>query len=515
MKSNFRNALKKWIALAELSNKHKIPIEDVFQENQAAVQSRREFLRQYGSLNILAGAALSPLLTGASDIRKKSNSRIGIVGAGLAGLTAAFYLKERGIEATIFEASKRPGGRIVSKKRFGDGQLVTEVGAEFIDTGHRDLLFLIRRLGLDPSLLDMTSDNFGEKEIAFIEGRHYHQYDIIRELSDFFPQIAKIKKRIKKDDYLVYDRMSLAEYLDSIPISRWLKKLIEAGFVGENGAEAGEQSAAIMLSTLEMDKDEFRMYGSSDERFKLKGGNESLPKKLSEIIGERIFYEHRLFSVKEKVDGSVVLAFSQDGTTKEYVFDAVVLAIPFTILREVELGFEMPKIKRKVINELGYGINTKFIIETNGRPWRDSGCQGYLFNDEISNGWDSSQLQTSTSGKATYTCYLGGNRAKDASPENESLLWNRYKPHLNGAFEGMISAFSGNSELAFWKGNPYVKASYSYLKPGQFLDFGDWAFEPVRNIYFAGEHTSTNWWGFMNGAAESGRRVAGMILKNK
>lgn len=515
MKSNFRNALKKWIALAEFSNKQKIPIEDLFQEYHGAVQSRRDFLKQYGRLNMLAGAALSPLLTITADFGKKSNSRIGIVGAGLAGLTAAFYLKERGIDATIFEASKRPGGRIVSKKRFGDGQLVTEVGAEFIDTAHRDLLFLIRRLGLDASLLDMATDVFGEKEVAYIEGRHYRNRDIVNELNAFYPEIVKIKKRIKRGDYLAYDNMSLAEYLDSIQLSPWLKKLIEAGFVGENGAEAHEQSAAIMLSTLEMDRNEFRMYGSSDERFKLKEGNESIPLKLSEILGEQIFYAHSLLSVKEKVDGSVALTFSQDGSTKEYIFDAVVLAIPFTILREIDLEFEMPNIKRKVIQELGYGINTKFIIETNGKPWRDAGCQGYLFNEEISNGWDSSQLQTSSSGKATYTCYLGGNRAKNASPENESQLWHKYGPYLNGAFEGMANAYNGNFELAYWRGNPYVKASYSYLKPGQFLSFGDWAFQPLRNIYFAGEHTSTNWWGFMNGAAESGRRVAGMILKNK
>lgn len=442
-----------------------------------------------------------------------SNARIAIIGAGIAGLTAAYYLREQGIKARIFEASERAGGRILTKSIFGHGDLTTEIGAEFIDTGHRDLLRLIRKLGLGGDLSDMDTDNFGEKEVAFINGRHYHTSEITAEIFRYYPEMTRIKREFSRGNTAYYDNLSLAEFLHQMPLSDWMLKILEAGFVAENGAEAAEQSAAIMLGTLDFDRKHFRMYGDSDERFKIRGGNSRIIAALEEQVGNEIEFGHKLTEIRKKSGDEITLTFDQAGTTRQYTFDCIIVAIPFTLLRETDLRFEMSPEKSRVIREMGYGANTKFVTETLGSPWRQTGYRGYLYSETIPNGWDSSQLQTSPSGHSTYTCYLGGRQALDAAPGQETRLAGELGGVLNNAFPGFREAATGRTELAYWPGHPLVKGSYSYYKPGQYTNFGRVAAESVGNIFFAGEHTSSAWWGFMNGAAETGRKAAAEVIR--
>jgi len=461
---------------------------------------------------MVAGMAPDALIRSLALPHAASNARIAIIGAGIAGLTAAYYLGERGIKARIFEASTRAGGRILTKSIFGQGKLTTEIGAEFIDTGHRELLRLIRKLGLSRDLSDMDTDNFGEKEVAFINGRHYHTSEMIEEIYHFYPEMARIKRELSRGNSAYYDNLSLAEFLHKMPLSDWMLKILEAGFVGENGAEAAEQSAAIMLATLDFDKRHFRMYGDSDERFKIRGGNSRIIAALTEQAGAEILFEHKLLEIREKSGGEITLTFDQSGTTRQHTFDYVIVTIPFTLLRETDLRFEMSPEKNRVIREMGYGANTKFVTETLGSPWRQAGYRGYLYSDAIPNGWDSSQLQTAASRQSTYTCYLGGRQALDAAPGQETRLAGELGGILNNAFPGFREAATGKTELAYWPGHPLVKGSYSYYKPGQYTNFSSIAAENVRNIYFAGEHTSQAWGGFMNGAVETGRKAAGEVI---
>ena len=189
------------------------------------------------------------------------------------------------------------------------------------------------------------------------------------------------------------------------------------------------------------------------------------------------------------------------------------MTLPFSILRDIELRMELPPLKQRVIRELGYGTNSKFIVETRNRPWRQAGYRGYLFAERIPNGWDSTQMQQNNAGAGTFTCFFGGERGKNAARGTEKEQLAHILPDLDGAFPGAAADLSGNMELAHWPGNPFVKGSYSCFAVGQASLFEGAAFEPVRRLFFAGEHCSTDYWGFMNGAAETGRRAAEKVLK--
>jgi len=515
MKTALLTSLRQIFQLANFANQHpERSVDDVLAERDRFNESRRKFLRstaQAGALVTLGGSSITNDLWEATA---KPLEKIAIVGGGMSGLSAGYYLKAKGIKATIFEGDKRAGGRIKSGKIFGNGQLVTEIGGEFIDTNHKDMLDFVRILGLQDKIMDVETDKFGEKDLFYIEGKHYTVKDVVAELKNAYPQMEKDRKKMNKRGFETYDNMPLAEYLNQMAVSPWVRKMIDAAFLGENGMESSEQSASIMLDIMEIrENDEFAIFGDSDERFKIIDGNEQIPQRLAEMLKEQIRYEHRLTALRENNSGSFTLTFNERGNTKEETYDAVIMCLPFTVLRDIEMQMDLPPIKKQVIKELGYGANTKFVLETSNRPWREAGYRGFLFNERISNGWDSSQLQTNNEGTGTFTCYYGGNRAVQAAKGTEKEQLEYILNDLEGAFKGTQKSLTGKMELAHWPGNPFIKASYSCFKAGQVDRFEGQAARPVRNLWFAGEHTSIDYWGFMNGAAESGRKAADKVLK--
>lgn len=509
-----RNPILRTLRLAfRLAQHPEQNIQDSIEWAAQQARSRRNFLKTTAQAGVVWGiggpaAWQTPPLWEAAKKYK-----IGIVGAGLAGLSAGWHLRRKGVQTTIFEADKRVGGRVRSAKIFGGGDLVTEIGAEFIDTGHQDMLWLAQATDLKMQLMDVETDVFGVRDAFFIENRHHSVEEVLAEFKAFYPRLQADQAKMEGSAAAVFDTLSMAAYIEDMPVSSWVKKLLHAAYIGENGLETGEQSAANLLSVFEIRNERFFPFGSSDERFKVIGGNDQIPQKLAESLRDQIRLEHRLTAIKENSNRSITLTFSENGNTREETFDVVLLSLPFTVLRDVRIDMDLPKLKKQVIQELGYGTNSKFIVETTERSWRKAGYRGYLFNEQVHNGWDSTQMQGNNEGYGTFTCFLGGNSGKNAIRGEETAMLAQYAPELEGAFPGIKNALTGKTELANWPGNPNIRASYTCYKPGQVTRFEGAAFEPVRRLHFAGEHCSTDHWGFMNGAAETGRRFAEKMLR--
>lgn len=514
MKTTLLHTLRQAFQLTQIQERYpEKTFDDLLDESHRHTISRRQFLRTTVQTGLLAGAGGPALVGDLLGAATKPRYKIAIVGAGMSGLAAGYVLRRKGVIATLFEGDKRPGGRIKSARIFDNGNLNTEIGAEFIDTVHADMLWFARIAGFDGQLMDVEKDLFGERDAFYFENRLFTTKDVLAEFNTAYPQIQADQKKANGKHAAFFDGMSMADYIDKLPVSPWVKKMLDAAFVGENGLETAEQSAANLLSIFEIKNDKFYPFGHSDERFKVIGGNEQIPKAIANQLDGQIRYEHRLVALKENAGGSITLTFNVNGATQEQTFDLVIMTLPFSVLRDIDLKMELPPLKQRVIRELGYGTNAKFILETRNRPWRERGYRGYLFNEQISNGWDSAQMQHDNAGAGTFTCYFGGERGKNATRGSEQSQLEYVLPALDGAFPGSKASLSGKMELAAWPSNPFVRGSYSCLKPGQVTAFDGVAFEPVRRLYFAGEHTSTEHWGFMNGAAETGRKVAEKILK--
>lgn len=487
------------------------------EEGAASRFSRRTFLK--GAATTALAASTSSLLSacsrggGGGDF----DPRIAIVGAGMAGLNAAYTLLKSGIRAKIYEASDRIGGRIYTARSLLAPGITTELGGEFVDSIHEDMLALALEFGLP--LLD-TKDpaevNF--REGYFFDGRHFTEAEVIEAFLTVVPQIdedynstGEIVDFENEGGASALDNMSLSEYFDRIGASGFLRKLLEVAYVTEYGLDVDQQSALNFIFLVGTDtSDGFKIFGESDERYKIAGGNDRVIQALDSMVGDQVFTGLFLESIRDR-NGRYALSFQGGNRSTEVEADVVLLALPFSILRSVDISVELPAVKRKAIDELGYGTNAKVMIGTSSRIWRDQGFNGGTYTDELFQlGWDSSRLQAGVAGG--YTFYSGGALGLEVGSGTVASQVNRLLPGLEAAYPGVSDTLNGRQSRFYWPGHAYTRGSYAAYKPGQWTTIAGAEIVPVGGLYFAGEHCSYDYQGYMNGAAETGRRAAEAII---
>jgi len=469
----------------------------------------------------IAKSSLGHVYAGAAC--KKTNRAqpdVAVVGGGLAGLTAAYFLRQAGCPVTVYEASARLGGRVQTDPGALEPGVISELGGEFIDATHLDMLALAMHYDL-PLIDTHGSSEASLTDAYFIGGRHYSDADVAREFADIAPLLAadavaaglaaNVSYNRHNPHADALDRLSIAEYLDRLGVSGWLRRLIDVAYLTEYGLETGDQSALNLLTLIGTDEDaDFAVFGDSDQRYKLKGGNEQIPQAIAGELGSSIRTGHRLVRLRRDANG-VRLNFDTDGVSREVRADAVVLALPFTLLREVDLGDTLPPSKTQVIRELGYGQNAKLLIGTRRRVWREQGFGGDLYAAlPFQTGWDGSRLRAG--GRGVYTFFLGGDAGialGRGTPEEHA---DRFAAQLDSVFPGVAAQRTGGAARAHWPSEPYALGSYSCYRPGQWTTLAGLQRRRVGPIFFAGEHCSAEFQGYMNGAAKTGREAAAGVL---
>lgn len=511
-------ALRRQLSLSRLGIQRGTRDGAALVEEHRALLDRRDFLKQSmaaGGVLALSGCASLPALKSTG-----TQPRIVIVGAGIAGLNCAWHLRRKGYRSTIYEASSRSGGRIFTATNLLGEGLTTELGGEFIDSDHREMLALARHFRLD--LLDFNSRRETERyaQSYFIGGRHYSEAEVVEAFLPIAPQMAADFDAVGDISYLApeaagpFDRMSVAEYLDKRCGSGWFRDMIEVAYVTEYGLEAGEQSALNLLFLIGLEPERrFEIFGDSDERYKIAGGNQRVVDSLALELREQIHNEHRLLAIASKGDGyTLTLQPGGAASSTEVEADVVVLTLPFTMLRDVQLDLPLPEAKVRAIRELGYGTNAKLLVGTQKRIWREQGRNGECFSDEAFQlCWDNSRLQPGEAGGMTL--YSGGKRGLDLGVGTPESHVERMMPGVNAVFPGVTGSLNGKASRFHWPTHEFTRASYSCYRPGQWGSICGAERESVGNLHFAGEHCSLDFQGFMEGGAETGRAAAEAILE--
>lgn len=482
---------------------------------EAARWDRRRFLKT--AVVAAAGASVTPIFK--TTARGPQAPNVVIIGAGTAGLLCAYRLQQQGISARLFEASSRAGGRMFSLRNFFPDNQLTELGGEYIDSEHKTMRRLVDELGL--KLNDLGGENPGGEHTYFFNNE---RLTVDANFIDQFRPVAKAVgadlKLIKVRGEISYD-IPHAREIDRLSIPEWFEKrrisglptgVLRAAYVGEYGLEIDQQSALNLLMTMgdETPPDEFRIFGPSDERFHIAEGNDSVPTRLAERLKQPVEFGTRLEAIKS--DGSgFTLALRTDNAATEAKADIVVLALPFTILRQLDVRVKLPEAKRKAIQELGYGTNAKLIAGFSRRVWEESHSTGYTFTDlEFQCCWETSRGQPGS--HAILTNFAGGNFGLHL---NEGELQDRaagFASQVERIYPGAVGAFTKKAIRQHWPSSPFALGSYTCFKPGQYTTLADSVATPVGNLFFAGEHTSSEFNGYMEGAAESGERAAKEIL---
>jgi len=498
---------------------------------------RRQFLSDTAKL--AAGAALIPILDSCtkaaeglnagrleglenSAVKNPAAPRIAIIGGGIAGLHAAYILKNTGLTATVYEAANRVGGRMFTARNLMGQGLTTELGGEFIDSIHTDMLNLAKTFGLE--LIDTKLPNTSplKSQAYFFNGKHYSEQEVI---DAFTPYITKIKADqqgmsalITADSHSEFDKMldnmSMAQYFDRIGLNGWLRDLLDVAYVTEFGQPIQQQTALNFLWMIspKITDGSFEIFGYSDERYKIKGGNDQIINKLAAELKNQIETSHELTTISQNNDGSQSLSFKMATGNKTVTADFVLLTLPFTLLRNVAVSPAWPEWKRKAIFDIGYGNNSKLMIGFKNRYWNKLGYAGYYFTESmLQSGWDNSELQTPTEGGLTI--YSGGEQALNVGSGTIAGQVSQHLPLLERMYPGANANLNGKMERFIWPTYKWTKCSYTCFKPGQYTTIAGNEIKPVNNIFFAGEHCSYDYQGYMNGGAETGRRAAESIIK--
>lgn len=533
---------------AQFSNENpEIEVDKIVEFKNSDAVTRRKFVVEVAKFGLLTGIVGTSILsckkekdTENFNLSDKgapldSGVKVAIIGAGIAGLNAAYQLKKAGIQATLYEGSHRLGGRILT--HYNDALQMgihPEFGGDFIDSNHEDMLNLAKEFDLE--LIDMYVESKAANlrhETFFFDGRHISEAEIIKEFKNIVPKLSKDIDSLG-DDYdtpeaLILDKTTLKDYINSLDCKQWLKDILTAAYLAEFGLDTSEQSAINMLDMLDTDTSGgFKIFGDSDEKYRIKEGNSRIIEHLAGKVAADIETKSMLTAISNN-DGKYTISFKdKEDVQAEYV----IICIPFTMLRDVKMDLkEMTPEKKKSIQGLGYGQNNKLFLGYENRPWREGKNKyyGYLFHKDIHDGWDSSSIKTIESGKGAYCCFFGGDESirlskvavnnpaappthiwKTDLPQNEI---DKYVGEMEQVFPGSKSTYSNKHVFACWSSYPWVKASYTCPKPGQWNDEMLHISEPIGNVYFAGEHCSIDYQGFMNGGAETGRIAAEEILK--
>jgi monoamine oxidase len=505
--------------------------QEAIEKDELRNASRRNFAK--GAMAASATAAIGSLApTSWANIAKIGYENFGggsggiaVVGAGLAGLSCATELQRLGVKARVFEAAQRVGGRCASLRGFFPGQTV-ERGAEFINGSHNTMLGYARDLGLtleDSSLFPGTAYyNFG--------GRMYSEAQVAEEYRAFATSIRAdlqtlsypTADRFTEADAL-FDFMSLEDYLILHGAGDLLKTVINAAYMGEYGAGIAELSAISFLRFVYSDKRTksapFGVFGN--ENFRVAEGNDSIATGLASRLTAPVTFGHKLIAIRKLYGGRIRLTFDLGTRRVQSDHDVVVMTLPFSVLRDVQIdsSLELPAWKRLAISNSSLGDNAKLMVGFNKPYWYTKhGYNGTSHSDigGMQSTWEASP-GSSNDTRAVLAAYIGGASARNmkaSSAQSDALtLVNSLERVLPGANEatqrnkrGGLLAHSEN-----WSSNPLSKGSHTCNRPGYFTTIAHNEAKPIGNLLFAGEHTSSfyEWQGFMEGAALSGLRAAG------
>ncbi len=445
--------------------------------------------------------------------------RIVVVGAGLAGLHVAWRLGQAGLDVAVYESSKRVGGRTYTGRGLFADEQTCELGGELIDTNHRYMHALITELDLE--VVDRFVGDYADltRDTWVVDGVVITEAEITRQFSEVAATLAAAMTLADEDDdaFEELDNTPLGDWLDEVvPAAEYaeLNAVLKSAYRGEFGLEVNEQSALNLIYLIGADDPEpFRIFGESDERYQVRGGNDLIAQKIATQLTSAVNTEHKLVKATT-VDSGIELVFDAAGGEVKVTCDRVVFALPFSTLRSVDLdGLELTEEKRTIIAQLGYGTNAKIMGGFSRRTWTEAGATGSLTSDtELQQTWDSSVGQAGESG--ILTNFVGGERGVAAGEGSEDAWFRGLLDELEAIFPGTKDAYTPDSAVRMhWPSQVHTRGSYTCYKPGQWAFWGVEGL-PEGKLHFCGEHTSPEFQGWMEGAAETGGRVAAEILSD-
>jgi monoamine oxidase len=402
-------------------------------------------------------------------------AHVAVVGAGFAGLAAAYELSSRGFEVTLLEARQRVGGRVWST-RLSNGAVV-ELGGEWIASGEQNVFEMARRFGLPLVQLGVDfriREVVGGMAVSPADQRQAHHIAL---------------ETLKGLDEATVARFTIGEFLERLPLSQAQATLLRARLQGSFGTDL-DDIALRMVGKYSL--------GEDSSFYRLATGNQSLANVMAARVPD-VRLEHAVNTVTHRPHGVSVTGEAAGGafTVKA---GAVVMAIPVKPLSGIEFDPALPKATATAISSTPMGVAAKLAIGTQSRP----------------------RLRAIQDVAAPYWCWTGngqgdvprpavtafcGSRQAQRNLATESYDPSNWLNKLQSAIPDL--EFVNDPVMVDWSQDKWARGSYSAFD-NKATDLIPFLAQPVGRVFFAGEHTAESS-GTMDGALTSGFHAARQI----
>jgi monoamine oxidase len=276
----------------------------------------------------------------------------------------------------------------------------------------------------------------------------------------------------------------------------------------ESSIVPGDPDQASALSVMREMASIVRELGLPPNGGRVVGGTDKLPEALAKELGERVLYEAEVKRIEQKAD-RVRILFVRKGRFHAADADRVVVAIPYSVLRDVEITPALSPKKQKAIREMKLVSVSRVWLQSSNRYWNLRGESGDADSDLLV-GDVKDETAMLPGPKGVLSAYLSNAKAREMCaripPERVMAALSDFEKIHPGMGDHLSVGL-----VKCWDEEPFAKGAYPWFAVGQMTEFGTALYAPEGRLHFAGDHTS-NRPGFMHGAVESAKRAVAEVL---
>jgi monoamine oxidase len=445
-----------------------------------------------------------------------------VIGAGMAGLVAAYELKRAGHHPLVLEAQGRVGGRILTLRSFAPG-LYAEAGAMRIPRSHDLTLAYCAHFGMP--MVPFVMGN--PKGLVVVGGQRMTADEARRDPGRLGAALAGAEAGKTPDELWESAIGELRGMVTTDPTAGWaeIERRYDGYSLHDFLRECGWSDAAIeyyaVLNFLESDMHHAfteilreDLGGAYTDMQTIAGGMDALPRAFFEELQDEIRLGAEVHAVEQDADG-VTVHYKTEATRGSVRADYVVCTVPFPVLRFIEVTPDLSAAKRRAVRQLSYHASTKILMAVRERIWEtdDGIIGGATVTDLPIRRMNYPPGDPTTPRGVLLASYTWGQDALQWGAMDEETRLEEALDDVSRIHPRIRDVYEGGASYA-WYGDRWARGAFALFAPGQQTALQADILRPEGRILFAGEHCSL-YHAWIQGSLESGIAAARLIHEDR